>query len=203
MLKGEARKAYEKYFMPIGEENMRKRREEHRTMKTGEKYIIEIGEVIPSTTEMNLPFPEVESNKRYLAKIKGFNSLVFDENGLKKLEKLEETEQTDRMKKYIKTLHELNETLKKSLEKDKTRSEKAEHELKEINANAGAHLIRCQECVSWRREDARSHVGYCLEHQFTRDSKDLELCIYPKTREDFFCADGEISPETINEGESL
>lgn len=162
-------------------------------MKAGEKYIIEIGEVIPSTMEMNLPFPEVESNKRYLAKIKGFNSLVFDENGLKKLEKLEETEQTERMEKYIKTLHELNETLKKSLEKDKTHIEKAEHELEEINANAGAHLIRCRECAYWGRKEAGSKVGYCTARRYTYNSRKLEVEIYPKTEEDFFCADGYIS----------
>ena len=59
-------------------------------MKPGEKYIIEIDKVInvgPKTRE--LPFPDAESNQKYLATIKGFNSLVFDANGLEKLEKYE------------------------------------------------------------------------------------------------------------------
>ena len=45
-------------------------------MKAGDKYIIEIEEVIGSD---NSP----------LAKIKGFNALVFDQNGLDKLVKLD------------------------------------------------------------------------------------------------------------------
>lgn len=45
-------------------------------MKAGDKYIIEIEEVIGS-----------DSNP--LAKIKGFNALVFDQNGLDKLTKLD------------------------------------------------------------------------------------------------------------------
>ena len=46
-------------------------------MKAGDKYIIEIEEVIGS-----------DSNP--LAKIKGFNALVFDKNGLDKLTKLDD-----------------------------------------------------------------------------------------------------------------
>ena len=45
-------------------------------MKAGDKYIIEIEEVIGS-----------DSNP--LAKIKGFNALVFDQNGLDKLKRLD------------------------------------------------------------------------------------------------------------------
>lgn len=45
-------------------------------MKAGDKYIIEIEEVIGS-----------DSN--HLAKIKGFNALVFDQNGLDKLKRLD------------------------------------------------------------------------------------------------------------------
>lgn len=45
-------------------------------MEVGERYIIEISDVIAT-------------NNGNLAKIKGFNALVFDENGLKKLSKVE------------------------------------------------------------------------------------------------------------------
>lgn len=45
-------------------------------MEVGERYIIEISDVIAT-------------NNGNIAKIKGFNALVFDENGLDKLEKAE------------------------------------------------------------------------------------------------------------------
>lgn len=45
-------------------------------MEVGERYIIEISNVIAT-------------NSGNLAKIKGFNALVFDENGLDKLDKIE------------------------------------------------------------------------------------------------------------------
>ena len=45
-------------------------------MEVGERYIIEISDVIAT-------------NNGNLAKIKGFNALVFDENGLDKLDKIE------------------------------------------------------------------------------------------------------------------
>ena len=45
-------------------------------MEVGERYIIEISDVITT-------------NNGNIAKIKGFNALVFDENGLEKLEKAE------------------------------------------------------------------------------------------------------------------
>lgn len=47
-------------------------------MKVGEKYVVEIDEII-----------EGHDGTR-LAKIKGFNSLVFDKNGLDKLEEVDE-----------------------------------------------------------------------------------------------------------------
>lgn len=53
-------------------------------MKKGDKYIIEIGEVQTHYDD--------NGNKYPLARIKGFNSLVFDEYGLKKLEKVEDKE---------------------------------------------------------------------------------------------------------------
>ena len=62
-------------------------------MKVGEKYVIEIDKTM-TTRELELPM----GTHTILAKIKGFNSLVFDENGLSKLEKLEDVikEECDR-----------------------------------------------------------------------------------------------------------
>ena len=53
----------------------------------GDKFVIEIGEVYNS----GLPF-ENDDEPCTLYRIKGFNSLVFDENGLDKLKKLEKAE---------------------------------------------------------------------------------------------------------------
>ena len=62
--------------------------------KTGDKFIIEISdeydlsvETMQDITDDNLTAPQT------LYRIKGFNSLVFDENGLDKLEKYEDTYQ--------------------------------------------------------------------------------------------------------------
>ena len=49
--------------------------------KKGDKFIIEI-----DSEYLN---PEIGATPKYLYKIKGFNSLVFDVNGLNKLQKLE------------------------------------------------------------------------------------------------------------------
>ena len=49
----------------------------------GDKYVIEIEEVLIGGLW--------EDQKRVLYRIKGFNSLVFDEHGLSKLEKYEES----------------------------------------------------------------------------------------------------------------
>lgn len=57
-------------------------------MKAGDKYIIEIEEVIGS-----------DSN--HLAKIKGFNALVFDQNGLDKLVKLDMVLKTEYSRGYL------------------------------------------------------------------------------------------------------
>ena len=53
--------------------------------KVGDKFLIEIGEVYSN----GLPFVD-DNEPCTLYRIKGFKSLVFDENGLDKLEKLEE-----------------------------------------------------------------------------------------------------------------
>lgn len=55
--------------------------------KVGDKFIIEIGGEYPQN-----PFEDGENGKAptILYKIKGFNSLVFDENGLGKFEKYDE-----------------------------------------------------------------------------------------------------------------
>ena len=53
----------------------------------GDKFVIEIGEVFVN----GLSF-ENDSKPCELYRIKGFNSLVFDENGLDKLKKLEKSE---------------------------------------------------------------------------------------------------------------
>lgn len=53
-------------------------------MKVGEKYVIEIDKTLVAREAEPLV------THTLLAKIKGFNSLVFDENGLSKLEKLED-----------------------------------------------------------------------------------------------------------------
>lgn len=49
--------------------------------KKGDKFIIEI--------ESEYLDPEIGATPKYLYRIKGFNSLVFDVNGLNKLQKLE------------------------------------------------------------------------------------------------------------------
>lgn len=61
-------------------------------MKVGEKYVIEIDKTLVAREAEPLV------THTLLAKIKGFNSLVFDENGLSKLEKLEDVikEECDR-----------------------------------------------------------------------------------------------------------
>ena len=51
--------------------------------KKGDKFIIEI-----DSEYLN---PEIGATPKYLYKIKGFNSLVFDKNGLDKLQKYEVT----------------------------------------------------------------------------------------------------------------
>ena len=53
----------------------------------GDKFVIEIGEVYSS----GLPFAN-DDEPSILYRIKGFNSLVFDKNGLDKLKKLEKAE---------------------------------------------------------------------------------------------------------------
>ena len=53
----------------------------------GDKFVIEIGEVYSS----GLPFAN-DDEPSILDRIKGFNSLLFDENGLDKLKKLEKSE---------------------------------------------------------------------------------------------------------------
>lgn len=55
--------------------------------KVGDKFVIEVGEVYSS----GLPFAN-DDEPSMLHRIKGFNSLVFDENGLDKLKKLEKSE---------------------------------------------------------------------------------------------------------------
>ena len=52
----------------------------------GDKFVIEIGEVYSS----GLPFAN-DDEPSILYRIKGFNSLLFDENGLDKLKKLEKS----------------------------------------------------------------------------------------------------------------
>ena len=51
--------------------------------KKGDKFIIEI--------ESEYLDPEISATPKYLYRIKGFNSLVFDKNGLDKLQKHEAT----------------------------------------------------------------------------------------------------------------
>jgi hypothetical protein len=53
--------------------------------KVGDKFVIEIGEVYSN----GLPFAD-DNEPCTLYRIKGFKSLVFDENGIDRLEKLEE-----------------------------------------------------------------------------------------------------------------
>lgn len=51
-------------------------------IKSGSKYIVEIEDVYVSS--------DIDANPTHLYRIKGFNSLVFDETGLDKLKTLEE-----------------------------------------------------------------------------------------------------------------
>lgn len=51
-------------------------------MKKGERYIIEISEIHTHYDENGKPYP--------LARIKGFATLVFDQNGLNRLDKFEQ-----------------------------------------------------------------------------------------------------------------
>ena len=55
-------------------------------MKQGEKYIIEIERVLCCTDKMGI---------KEFAVIKGFNTLVFDEFGLKRLQKYDGTTKED------------------------------------------------------------------------------------------------------------
>ena len=55
--------------------------------KVGDKYIIEIGEVFKANGTYWAYGCEENEYVEELYRIKGFNYLVFDENGLKKLEK--------------------------------------------------------------------------------------------------------------------
>lgn len=62
-------------------------------MKKGDKYIIEVSEVHTHYDD--------NGNKYPLARIKGFNSLVFDEFGLGKLEKVEDKELVEEKPQYL------------------------------------------------------------------------------------------------------
>lgn len=55
--------------------------------KVGDKYIIEIGEVFKDKGTYEAYGGEVNDYEENLYRIKGFNSLVFDDEGLRKLEK--------------------------------------------------------------------------------------------------------------------
>lgn len=56
-------------------------------MKVHDKYVIEIGEIVCGYKND----PEAPANvSEPLARIKGFNALVFDQNGLGKLKKVDE-----------------------------------------------------------------------------------------------------------------
>lgn len=57
--------------------------------KVGDKFIIEIGEVFTAKGTYMAYGCEENEYEENLYRIKGFNSLVFDDNGLNKLEKYE------------------------------------------------------------------------------------------------------------------
>lgn len=69
----------------------------------GDKYIIEIAEIYASSYRNAALTEDQIKAPTYLYRMKGFNSLVFDENGLSKLEKYEESpftqEDCDRARK--------------------------------------------------------------------------------------------------------
>ena len=71
------------------EKEKREKQERRKKMNynVGDKFVIEIGEVYSS----GLPFAN-DDEPSILYRIKGFNSLLLDENGLDKLKKLEKSE---------------------------------------------------------------------------------------------------------------
>lgn len=63
--------------------------------KVGDKFVIEIGEVFKATGTYMAYGCEENGYEENLYRIKGFNSLVFDDNGLNKLEKYEPPEEEE------------------------------------------------------------------------------------------------------------
>ena len=61
--------------------------------KVGDKFIIEIGEVFTAKGTYMAYGCEENEYEESLYRVKGFNSLVFDDNGLNKLEKYEPPEE--------------------------------------------------------------------------------------------------------------
>lgn len=59
--------------------------------KVGDKFIVEIGEVFKATGTYMAYGCEENEYEENLYRIKGFNSLVFDDHGLNRLEKYEPT----------------------------------------------------------------------------------------------------------------
>lgn len=57
--------------------------------KVGDKFVIEIGEVFKATGTYMAYGCEENEYEENLYRVKGFNSLVFDDNGLNRLEKYE------------------------------------------------------------------------------------------------------------------
>ena len=138
-------------------------------MKVGERYVIEIDEIFwKKTTNI------YDDTK--LARIKGFNSLVFDENGLSKLSKL-----ADYQKQYDKARQEGYEMgkaeaydLNKKLDCDKARIEGFE-EGKKVGYNEA--LIECEDnrvlnhdgcigCEHELQEEEKFPCCACIETHF-------------------------------------
>lgn len=87
--------------------------------KVGDKFIVEIDEVFKGRTTYGKDDQGRYEHNERLYRMKGFNSLVFDENGLSKLEKYEESpfaqEDCDRARQegYEQGLHDTWEAARK------------------------------------------------------------------------------------------
>lgn len=73
--------------------------------EVGDKYIIEIGEVYETLENSATANNEQVNKPTFLYRIKGFNSLVFDEDGLNKLEEYEKQEKYDAEAEYQRGLN--------------------------------------------------------------------------------------------------
>lgn len=141
----------------------------------GDKFIIEIEEEFHGNDIPNVPI--YDCNRLY--KIKGFNSLVFDENGLGKLEKYEESPYTqsdcDRARKegYEQGLKDAWEAARKIGDADRKLDKKFRNYLVGIKSGLVEELLSPDEAISKIKvyEEQKKEEGEINENK----TKVLEL----------------------------